>query len=157
MTPQAGQQAPEFALQNQDGETVSLNDLRGRKVILYFYPRDDTPGCTAEACGIRDVFPRFQAQDAVVLGVSPDDVKSHKKFQEKYGLPFTLLADTDHAVAETYGVWGEKKMYGKTYWGVSRVTFLIDEDGRIGRVYEKVTPQEHAEELLRALGNGSSD
>lgn len=151
MTPQAGQQAPEFALQNQDGETVSLNGLRGRKVILYFYPKDDTPGCTAEACGIRDVFPRFQARDAVVLGVSPDDVESHKTFQQKYGLPFTLLADTDHRVAEQYGVWGEKKMYGKTYWGVNRVTFLIDEDGRIERVYEKVTPQEHAEELLLAL------
>lgn len=155
MIPQAGQQAPEFALRNQDGETVSLSELRGRKVILYFYPRDDTPGCTAEACGIRDVFPRFEARDAVVLGVSPDDVESHKKFQQKYGLPFTLLADADHAVAEQYGVWGEKTMYGRTYWGVNRVTFLIDEDGRIERVYEKVTPQEHAEELLQALRGGS--
>jgi peroxiredoxin Q/BCP len=149
--PQAGQRAPEFALENQDGETVSLSDLRGRKVILYFYPKDDTAGCTAEACGIRDAFPRFEARDAVVLGVSPDDVRSHKKFQQKYALPFTLLADPDHAVAEKYGVWGEKTMYGRTYWGVNRVTFLIDEDGRVERVYEKVTPREHAEELLQAL------
>ncbi len=152
MTLREGQQAPEFSLLNQDGETVSLAGLRGRKVVLYFYPKDDTPGCTAEACGIRDQFPRFEARDAVVLGVSPDSVKSHKKFQEKYSLPFTLLADTEHEAAETYGVWGEKKMYGKTYMGVNRTTFVIDEEGKIERIFEKVTPAEHADELVQALG-----
>ena len=152
MTLQQGTQAPEFHLPDQDGKTVSLGDLRGRKVVLYFYPKDDTPGCTAEACGIRDQFPRFEARDAVVLGVSPDDAESHRRFREKYGLPFTLLADTEHRVADAYGVWGTRKLYGREYEGVSRTTFLIDEEGRVERVYDKVSPAEHAQELLEALG-----
>lgn len=148
---QSGEKAPEFTLPDHNGEMVSLADLRGRKVVLYFYPKDDTPGCTAEACGIRDVFPKFEARDAVVLGVSPDSAESHWKFRMKYELPFTLLADTDHKVAEAYGVWDLKKMYGREYMGVSRTTFLIDEEGRIERVFEKVNPAKHPHELLSAL------
>ena len=151
MTLQEGDQAPNFTVVDQDSKSVSLRDLRGRKVVLYFYPADDTAGCTAEACGIRDQFPRFQAADAVVLGVSPDDSESHRRFREKYGLPFTLLADTDHRVAEAYGVWGEKTAFGKTSMGVKRMTFLIDEQGRIERIYRQVKPAEHAAELLATL------
>ncbi|MDQ3856330.1 MAG: thioredoxin-dependent thiol peroxidase [Chloroflexota bacterium] len=143
--------APEFSLPNERGETVSLSDLRGRKVVLYFYPKDDTAGCTAEACGIRDQFPRFEARDAVVLGVSPDDSDSHSRFRAKYNLPFSQLADTDHHVAEAYGAWGTKKSFGKEHTGVLRTTFLIDEEGRIERVFEQVSPAEHAHELLEAL------
>ncbi len=150
MSLQVGDQAPEFALENQDGEWVSLAALRGRKVVLYFYPKDDTPGCTAEACGIRDQFPRFEARDAFVLGVSPDSARSHRKFREKYDLPFTLLADTEHEVAEAYGVWVPKKMYGREYMGVNRSTFMINEEGRIERIFEKVSPAEHPDELLAA-------
>jgi peroxiredoxin Q/BCP len=152
MSLQAGDVAPEFTLPNEDGRPVALRDLRGRKVVLYFYPKDDTPGCTAEACALRDEFPRFEAREATVLGVSPDDPASHARFCTKHNLPFSLLADTGHEVAEAYGVWGLKKMYGREFLGVSRTTFVIDEEGRIERVFEKVKPAEHAEELLQALG-----
>ena len=144
--------APDFELQADDGSTVRLSDLRGRKVVLYFYPKDDTPGCTIEACEFRDRVKDLDAGGAVVLGVSPDTVESHRKFRDKYGLDFRLLADTDHRVAEAYGVWQQKSMYGRKYWGVARTTFLIDEEGRIARVFEKVKPAGHAAEVLEAIG-----
>src|SRR5947209_6797141 len=126
-----GQEAPDFELTSDSGETVKLSELRGKPVVLYFYPKDDTPGCTTQACGIRDAYGEFERAGAVVLGVSPDDESSHVKFREKYELPFTLLADTDHAVAERYGAWGEKKFAGKSYMGVKRSTFVIGEDGTV--------------------------
>jgi peroxiredoxin Q/BCP len=135
-----GTTAPPFKTTDANGETVSLKDLRGQKVVLYFYPKDDTPGCTKEACSFRDEFATFKKRGITVLGVSPDNEKSHKKFETKYKLPFTLLADTDHAIAESYGVWGEKKFMGRTYMGVQRSTFLIDEKGKIKKVFEKVKP-----------------
>jgi thioredoxin-dependent peroxiredoxin len=143
--------APEFELQNQDGETVRLVDLKGKKVILYFYPKDDTPGCTAQACDIRDHYAEFKKRGALIFGVSPDTVRSHKKFEEKYGLPFPLLADEGHAVADKYGVWGEKSMYGKKYFGVDRTTFVIDEQGRIAKIFPKVKPSEHVDQVLAVL------
>jgi peroxiredoxin Q/BCP len=146
-----GKPAPDFELETDDGETVSLKDFRGKPVVLYFYPKDDTPGCTAQACGIRDDYGRFEDAGAVVLGVSPDTVKSHVKFKEKYGLPFTLLADPEHEVAEQYGVWGEKKYMGRTYMGISRSTFIIDADGNVARVMHKVKPDTHADQVLDAL------
>jgi thioredoxin-dependent peroxiredoxin len=146
-----GKPAPDFELQSDSGETVSLSGLRGKPVVLYFYPKDDTPGCTAQACGIRDVYGEFERAGAVVLGVSPDDERSHVKFKEKYELPFTLLADTDHAVAEEYGVWGEKKYMGRTYLGVARSTFVIDADGTVKKVMHNVKPATHADEVLEAL------
>ena len=146
-----GTKAPEFELTSDEGEPVSLEGLRGTPVVLYFYPRDDTPGCTAQACGIRDAWKDFQEAGAVVLGVSPDGEASHATFKEKYGLPFPLLADTDHAVSEAYGVWGEKSMYGKTYMGVNRTTFVIGADGTVERVFEKVKPAEHADQVLDVL------
>lgn len=152
---QPGDQAPDFSLPADDGSTVRLADLRGRKVVLYFYPKDDTPGCTTEACEFRDALPRIDADGAVVLGVSPDSVDSHRKFRNKYDLNFRLLADTDHAVAEAYGVWKEKTMYGRTFWGVERTTFIIDENGRIAKVFGKVKPAGHAEEVLAALSAAS--
>jgi len=144
--------APDFELKADDGEMVKLSDLRGRKVVLYFYPKDDTPGCTKQACGIRDDWSAFQELDAVVLGVSPDSVKSHVKFKEKYDLPFPLLADEDHAVAEAYDVWKPKKIFGKEVLGIERSTFVIDEDGRIASIFRKVKPGTHAERVLEALG-----
>jgi peroxiredoxin Q/BCP len=146
-----GDAAPEFELTSDSGETVKLSDLRGRQVVLYFYPKDDTPGCTAQACGIRDAYGEFERAGAVVLGVSPDDERSHVKFKEKYGLPFTLLADTDHRVAEEYGVWGEKSYMGRTYMGIDRSTFVIDEDGTLKKVMHKVKPAEHADDVLAVL------
>ena len=146
-----GKPAPDFELRSDSGETVKLSDLRGKQVVLYFYPKDDTPGCTTQACGIRDVYGEFQREGAVVLGVSPDDEGSHVKFKEKYDLPFTLLADTDHAVSDEYGVWGEKKYAGRTYLGVNRSTFVIDEDGNVKRVMLKVKPDTHADEVLETL------
>lgn len=143
--------APEFELQTQDGETIRLADLKGRKVILYFYPKDDTPGCTTQACDIRDNYSRFTERGALIFGVSPDSVKSHKKFEQKYGLSFPLLADEGHAVAEKYGVWGEKSMYGKKYFGVERTTFIIDEQGRLAKIFPKVKPADHVEQVLGAL------
>ncbi len=148
-----GQEAPDFELTSDAGETVKLSDLRGKPVVLYFYPKDDTPGCTTQACGIRDAYGEFEQAGAVVLGVSPDDERSHVKFRSKYELPFTLLADTEHAVAEQYGVWGEKKYMGKKYMGISRSTFVIDEDGKVKKVFEKVTPATHADDVLAALAS----
>jgi len=146
-----GNAAPAFTAKNGKGETVRLRDLRGLKVVLYFYPKDDTPGCTKEACSFRDAFADFKKRGIEVLGVSPDSEASHKKFTEKYKLPFTLLADLDHAIADAYGVYGEKKFMGRTYMGVKRITFLIDEKGKIKKVFEKVKPEEHATEVLDAF------
>jgi len=147
----AGDLAPDFELPSDRGDTVRLSDLRGRRVILYFYPKDDTSGCTKESCGFRDVLPSLEERNATVLGVSPDPVRSHERFREKYDLNFPLLADEDHAVADAYGAWGTKKMYGREYEGVLRSTFLIDQDGRIEKVYRKVKPAEHAVELLAEI------
>ena len=148
-----GQEAPDFELTSDAGATVRLSALRGKPVVLYFYPKDDTPGCTTQACGIRDAWGEFERAGAIVLGVSPDNERSHVKFRDKYDLPFTLLADTEHAVAETYGVWGEKKYMGRTYMGVSRSTFVIGEDGTIKKVFEKVKPDTHADDVLAALSS----
>ena len=148
-----GANAPAFKTTDANGETVSLKDLRGHKVVLYFYPKDDTPGCTKEACSFRDAFSKFKKRGITVLGVSPDSEKSHKKFETKYKLPFTLLADTDRSIAEAYGVWGEKKFMGRTYMGVHRTTFLIDEKGKIKKVFEKVKPEDHASEVLEAFAD----
>jgi peroxiredoxin Q/BCP len=146
-----GVQAPDFSLPADDGSTVTLAGLKGRKVVLYFYPKDDTSGCTKEACGFRDSWQDVQRTGAVVLGVSPDDVASHRKFKRKYDLPFRLLADTGHRVAEAYGAWGEKSMYGRRYMGILRTTFVIDGEGRIVHVFEKVKPDGHAGEVLAVL------
>src|SRR6266480_7842620 len=146
-----GKPAPDFELPTDSGETVKLSELRGKPVVLYFYPKDDTAGCTAQACGIRDAYGEFERAGAVVLGVSPDDEASHVKFRNKYDLPFALLADTDHAVAEQYGVWGEKKYMGRTYLGVKRSTFVIDADGKITKVMQDVKPAMHADDVLAAL------
>jgi peroxiredoxin Q/BCP len=148
-----GTAAPNFTANNANGETVRLKDLRGRKVVLYFYPKDDTPGCTKEACSFRDAFVDFRKRGIDVLGVSVDSEASHKKFTAKYKLPFTLLADPDHSIADAYGVYGEKKFMGRTYMGVKRITFLIDEKGKIKKVCEKVKPEEHAREVLEAFEN----
>jgi peroxiredoxin Q/BCP len=148
-----GQPAPDFELPTDSGETVKLSDLRGKPVVLYFYPKDNTPGCTTQACGIRDAYGEFERAGAVVLGVSPDDERSHVKFKDKYELPFTLLADTEHSVAEQYGVWGEKSFAGKKYMGVNRSTFVIDADGTVKRVLRDVKPKEHADDVLEALGS----
>ena len=149
--PQPGTLAPDFTAPTDTGEELSLSDLRGQPVVLYFYPKDDTSGCTKQACGLRDAFPRFEGAKARILGVSPDDVKSHRKFRDKFDLPFTLVADTDHAIADAYGVWQEKSMYGRKYWGNMRTTFIIDPKGRIARVFERVKPEEHTEQVLEAL------
>jgi peroxiredoxin Q/BCP len=148
-----GQSAPDFELTSDSGETVKLSALRGKPVVLYFYPKDDTPGCTTQACGIRDAYGEFEQAGAVVLGVSPDSESSHVKFKEKFGLPFTLLADADHAVAEQYGVWGEKTFAGKTYLGVQRSTFVINADGNVKKVMHDVKPASHADDVLAALGS----
>jgi peroxiredoxin Q/BCP len=148
-----GKPAPEFELQSDAGETVRLADLRGTPVVLYFYPKDDTPGCTTQACGIRDAYGEFEEAGAVVFGVSPDSEASHVKFREKFGLPFTLLADTDHQVAEDYGVWVEKTNRGKTYTGVERSTFVIDAEGVVKRVLRRVKPETHADDVLAALAS----
>jgi thioredoxin-dependent peroxiredoxin len=148
---EAGQPAPDFELTTDSGETVSLRSLRGKQVVLYFYPKDDTPGCTAQACGIRDAWGEFERAGAVVLGVSPDNETSHAKFRAKYDLPFTLLADPGHATADDYGVWVEKKTFGKTYMGVERSTFVIDADGSIAEVFRRVRPATHADDVLAAL------
>jgi thioredoxin-dependent peroxiredoxin len=146
-----GAPAPDFEVETDTGGSVRLSDFRGKPVVLYFYPKDMTSGCTAQACGIRDAYEDFSSADAVVLGVSPDSAASHVKFRQKHELPFTLLADTDHAVAERYGVWVEKSMYGRRYMGVERSTFVIDADGTVARVFRKVKPAEHARLVLDAL------
>ena len=146
-----GKPAPDFALESDTGETIRLSELRGKPVVLYFYPKDDTPGCTTQACGVRDAYAEFERAGAVVLGVSPDDEASHVKFKEKYGLPFTLLADPEHEVAERYGVWGEKKYMGRTYMGVDRSTFVIAQDGNVKRVMRNVKPDTHADDVLAVL------
>ncbi len=148
-----GATAPAFKTTNTDGESVSLKDLRGQKVVLYFYPKDDTPGCTKEACSFRDAYAKFKKRGITILGVSPDSEKAHQKFTAKYKLPFTLLADTDHSIADAYGVYGEKKFMGRTYMGVHRTTFLIDEKGKIKKVFEKVKPEDHANEVLEAFAD----
>jgi thioredoxin-dependent peroxiredoxin len=148
-----GKPAPEFTLTSDADGPVNLSDFRGKPVVLYFYPKDDTPGCTAQACGIRDAYGEFERAGAVVLGVSPDSVKRHVKFREKYGLPFTLLADPEHEVAERYGVWGEKKFAGKTYLGVNRSTFVIAPDGTVAKAMYQVKPAEHADDVLAALAS----
>jgi thioredoxin-dependent peroxiredoxin len=143
--------APDFELGTDDGGTLRLSSLRGQKVILFFYPKANTSGCTTEACEFRDLHPAVQQQGALVLGISPDPVKELVKFRDAHGLPYRLLADTDHAVAEAYGVWKEKSMYGRKYMGVERTTFVIDGEGRIETVYHKVTPKGHAQQVLREL------
>ena len=143
--------APAFTASTSGGGKVSLADLKGKSVILYFYPRDDTPGCTKEACAFRDHFADFKKKGAVVLGVSTDPVKAHDKFVEKFKLPFTLLADEDRKIVEAYGVWGQKSFMGRKYLGTHRVTFLIGPDGKIKKIWPKVKPEEHAEEVLAAL------
>ena len=148
---QPGDKAPEFTSLNQDGEKVSLSDFKGKDVILYFYPRDDTPGCTKEACAFRDEFAEFKKQGAVVLGVSTDSAQSHAKFAAKHKLPFTLLADEDKQIVQAYGVWGQKSFMGRKYMGTFRVTFLIGGDGRIKQVWPLVKPAEHVAEVLKAL------
>jgi thioredoxin-dependent peroxiredoxin len=146
-----GEEAPDFTLRSDTGEELTLSSLRGRPVVLYFYPKDDTPGCTTQACGIRDAYGEFEQAGAVVLGVSPDDEKSHVKFRKKYDLPFPLLADTEHEVAERYGVWGEKKFMGRTYLGVKRWTFVIAEDGTVKKIFPNVKPAEHVDKVLAIL------
>jgi peroxiredoxin Q/BCP len=146
-----GDPAPAFSAEANSGEIISLAGLQGKNVILYFYPKDDTPGCTKEACSFRDHFADFKAKGAVVLGVSPDAVKSHEKFAAKFKLPFTLLADADKKIAQAYGVWGEKSFMGRKYLGVFRVTFLIGPDGRIRNIWPAVKPEEHAAEVLAVL------
>lgn len=148
-----GTTAPAFKTTDADGETRSLKDFRGQKVVLYFYPKDDTPGCTKEACSFRDAFSKFKKRGIAILGVSPDSEKSHQKFATKYKLPFTLLADTDHSIADAYGVYGEKKFMGRTYMGIHRTTFLIDEKGKIKKIFDKVKPEDHADEVLEAFSD----
>ncbi len=146
-----GQSAPLFTAQTQNGTTVSLKDFKGKSVVLYFYPRDDTPGCTKEACGFRDSWKKIQKNGAVVLGVSPDSIKSHEKFSKKFKLPFLLLVDEEKKIIQDYGVWGEKKFMGRRYMGVYRTTFLIGPDGKIKKIWPQVKPDEHAAEILEAL------
>jgi thioredoxin-dependent peroxiredoxin len=148
---ETGEQAPDFTLPDQDGAPVTLSDLRGRRVVLYFYPRADTPGCTTQACGIRDRIDEYEAAGAAVVGVSPDPVDRVKQFHGGQSLNFTLPADEDHAVCEQYGVWGEKSMYGKTFWGARRATFILDEDGVVRHVIPKASPKTHDDEALAAL------
>lgn len=147
-----GNKAPDFTANDQNGNKMKLSDLRGQKVVLYFYPKDDTPGCTKQACSLRDSYDVFTEKGIKVLGVSIDDEKSHQKFISKYDLPFDLIADTDKKIVEKYGVWGEKSMYGRTYMGTHRKTFLIDEEGKIVKIFDKVKVSEHADEVLKAFG-----
>ena len=146
-----GDTAPDFTLMESGGGARSLHDLRGKHVILFFYPKDDTPGCTKEACGFRDSYAEYAGVNAEILGISPDKVQSHDKFAAKYQLPFPLLADPDHAVSEAYGAWGQKSMYGRKYMGMLRTTYIIDPEGKVARVWSKVKPRGHADEVLAAL------
>lgn len=148
-----GKPAPEFTLLDQHGTKRTLSDYRGKSVVLYFYPKDDTPGCTIEACNFRDDYSAYEEAGVEILGISPDDPKSHTKFIKKFELPFTLLADTDHKVSDVYGVWGPKKIFGREYEGVSRTTFLISPNGNIAKIYNNVKPAQHSDEVLTALKN----
>jgi thioredoxin-dependent peroxiredoxin len=156
MTLEAGDAAPDFTLHDQDGKNVSLAGLKGETIVLYFYPRADTPGCTTQACGVRDRGADYKAAGARVIGVSPDTVEAVRKFADKFDLDFTLLADADHAVAEKYGAWVEKSMYGKKYMGVQRATFIVDPKGKIARAFPKVSPKTHDEAVLKALAELAS-
>lgn len=149
--PQEGNKAPDFNLPASNGENIALKDLKGKNVVVYFYPKDDTSGCTVEACGLRDSFKEIEKLNAIILGVSPDSVKSHGKFISKFQLPFTLLADEDKKMCQDYGVWVEKSMYGKKYMGVARSTFIIDANGKIAKVFEKVKPEGHNTEIIDFL------
>jgi thioredoxin-dependent peroxiredoxin len=146
-----GQKAPDFKAKDQNGNTISLKDFKGQKVVLYFYPEDDTPTCTIEACNLRDNYKILQEEGLVIIGISPDDVKKHKKFEEKYALPFTLIADPEKTIIDKYGVWGEKNLYGRKYMGLHRTTFLIDEKGVIQKIFRKPKSKIHSEEILKAL------
>ncbi len=146
-----GKKAPEIKLKDQDGNTVSLDEFKGQKIVVYFYPKDDTTGCTKEACSFRDEFPRFEKLETKVIGISPDSVESHKKFAEKYNLPFTLLSDEGKETVEAYDVWKQKSMYGRNYMGVERTTYIVDEDGNIQKVFPKVKVENHIAEVLKAL------
>ncbi len=146
-----GDMAPEFTAETESGERVSLREYRGKRVLLYFYPKDDTSGCTTQACGFRDEYPAIEEQNAVVLGISPDDAASHQQFKRKYDLPFTLLVDSDHAIADAYGTWGEKSMYGRKYMGIIRSHFLIDEAGRLADVQYKISPKKSISKAMAAL------
>jgi thioredoxin-dependent peroxiredoxin len=148
---QAGDMAPDFEAVTDEGKQVKLSDYRGKRVVLYFYPKDDTPGCTVQACAFRDQYPAIEEKNAVVLGVSPDDETSHVKFKSKYDLPFTLLVDSDHSIAEAYGVWGEKNNYGKKYMGITRSNFVIDENGKVLKTMYNVKADASAEQSLAAL------
>jgi len=150
-----GDKAPDFSSTDQDGNKIKLSDFKGQKLVLYFYPKDNTPGCTKEACSFRDADQTFAEKGIKVLGVSTDDEKSHQKFISKFQLPFDLLADTDHSIVEAYGVWGEKSMYGKKYMGTFRKTFLIDEKQKIVKIFDKVKVDEHADEVLTAFGESA--
>lgn len=149
--PQPGETAPEFSAQTDSGEPISLSDYRGKNIVLYFYPKADTPGCTTEACNFRDDYTAYKKKDVVILGVSPDTVKKQANFKQKFELPFTLIADEGHAISDQYGVWGPKKIMGKEYEGVHRTTFLIDQKGLISQIFEKVKPGTHSAEILAAL------
>lgn len=151
MIPTPGTPAPDFALPDETGTVRRLSDFRGQTIVLYFYPKDDTPGCTTEACNFRDDYSAYEQAGVTILGVSPDSPKSHAKFKQKFQLPFSLLADEDHAVCEAYGVWGQKKFMGKEYMGVLRTTFIIDPEGNIKKVFENVKPAEHSAEVLAAI------
>jgi peroxiredoxin Q/BCP len=149
--PSVGDKAPQIKLKDEEGRAIKLADFRGKKVVLYFYPRDLTPGCTKEACAFQEDLAEFEKRNAVVIGVSTDDARSHKRFREKYGLQFPLLTDDGHETAESYGVWQEKSMYGRKVWGIKRSTFIIDEQGRISHIFNKVSPAEHSREVLDVL------
>lgn len=152
MVLEKGEKAPDFELKDSEGTVHKLSDYSGERMVLYFYPKDDTPGCTAEACSFRDTYVDFKNADVTIIGISPDKVESHKKFKEKYSLPFTLLADPDHQVCEAYGVWGLKKSFGREYEGVYRTTYIIDPEGQVQRVFENVKPSDHSQEVLKELG-----
>jgi peroxiredoxin Q/BCP len=154
--PEAGKKAPAFSLKNQEGETIKLSDLKGQYVVLYFYPKDNTPGCTTEACDFRDFSAKFKKAKAVVLGVSADSEESHQKFTSKYKLPFSLLVDDDNEVAKKYGAYGEKSLYGRKFMGIIRSTFLINPEGKLARVWPKVKVDGHAEEVLEAIVSGET-
>ena len=151
MSLKVGDNAPNFSLRDQNGNSVSLDSFLGKKVIVFFYPKDDTPGCTVEACNFRDDFEMYEEKNAVLLGISKDGEESHKKFISKFDLPFRLLCDEDHAVAEAYGAWGEKSMYGRKYMGIIRTTVVVDADGKVEQIFEKVKPKDHSKELLEML------